>query len=250
MSAVQEVPDGSIYYWCYIQGLRHVDIAEVAAAVTLAGKQMRGKDVQNYWNGYYNSDLNSGPRKHSILDIRSSDLLVDATRKKFSEYPMNPYAGKPEVPCRWVPCSAEGKPLIRWGSGCLLRSEAECRLGCKGLAENLKGCQHIAIDIDGDHDPDNIDWDVLAFGEVMAEYTEAHMKPPNEHGKVTSMHLLYRTDRVVPTMHFPAAHIDIIGNEKNSIRYLKNKVPNGNAMMQMDDAAWQRIMDYIKSREE
>ena len=52
-----EVPQGSIYFWMYEMGLKHVDLDEIRIACYSAGKNIRDKDFQNYWNGWYRSDL-------------------------------------------------------------------------------------------------------------------------------------------------------------------------------------------------
>lgn len=246
---IAEVPTGSIYHWCYKEGLKHTDLDEVSRAVMQAGKQMRDKDVQNYWNGWYNSDLYLGENKHSILDLdrwpRSSNTFFEM---QYSEYPDHPYKDNPEIQNRWVPCSIEGRPLIKWSQGCMMKAEAQCYRGCKCLAENLKGSHHIAIDIDGDHG-DDLDMDVINFGYGMSIMTETWLKPENNEGISPSMHLLFEVDHVIPTMHFANAHIDIIGNEKNSIRYLKTKVSNGIPMLKMTDEIWNVIVDYIRRKE-
>ena len=51
-------------------------------------------------------------------------------------------------------------------------------------------------------------------------------------------------------MHFPKAHIDIIGNQVNSLRYLKTKSWNGMVPMRMTAKIWNEITDYIKIRNE
>lgn len=268
MRLIDNVPEGSIYYWCYIQGLKHIDLRDVEHAVHQASKIMRDKDVANYWAGYYNSDLyKDGESSRSILKFCQVDRSTNTFYEmKYSEYPENPFVGKPEPPNRWVPCSDAGRPLIKWGNGCLLKSEAMALSPNRKLAENLKGCQHIAIDIDGDHD-DELDYQTIIFGHHLSKRTYSMLKPvtvedvllktnkdvTNFRGNVldmtTSMHILFTTDKVIPTMHFANAHIDIIGNEKNSIRYLKNKVPNDLEMIPMTDDIWESLVDYIRERE-
>ena len=65
-----------------------------------------------------------------------------------------------------------------------------------------------------------------------------------------SFHLSFMVDRVIPTMHFPKAHIDIIGNQVNSLRYLKTKRWNGMVPMMMTAKIWNEITDYIRMRNE
>lgn len=241
---IASVPEGSIYIWCYIEGLKHSDLNDVIFELNKAGKHIRDKDIQNYWNGWYNSDLYIKGRR-SILDMdlfpRSANTFYEM---EYSEYPIHPYIGLPEVANRWVPCNKDNKPIIKWSKGCLSEFDARCYLDCEYIAENLKGCKHIAIDIDGDHDEDNIDTDVIQFGNRLAEMTLAMIKPNN-----LSMHILFEVDHVIPTMHFARAHIDIIGNKKNSLRYQKNKVSNNKDMIPMNDFIWKSIVNYIKTKE-
>lgn len=264
-----EFPDGSIYFWMYVQGLKHVPLEDIVTASDYYGRDIRDKDERNYWAGYYNSDLygSEGRARNSILSI--DDSFPRSRRSCFElewdEYPEHPYLSMPDPPNRWVPCTNEGKPLIKWGNGCLLRSEAEAYRGSKTLAENLKGCKKIVIDFDCDHDEDNIDLELVRYAYNMSLNEHALYKPKqlcsyegygwtsNEPDFVglmfPSVHVTFYSDKVIPTMHFPKAHIDIIGNQKNSIRYFKNKVWNGNVAKPMTPNIWSTIMEYIESKE-
>ena len=251
-----EVPEGSIYYWMYIQGLKHVPLREVISAVQSVGKSIRFKDEQNYWNGWYNSDLYKGSARASILDLNTYEDTKPSCSKVgldsvYSEYPKHPYIACPEPANRYVPCSKDGKPLIKWSNGCMLRSEALATRGCSSLAENLKGCQHIVVDFDGDHSSD-LDIELITFAASFSKDNHMLSKPVNDEvtGYPVSCHVTFKVDRVIPTMHFNKAHIDIIGNQRNSIRYFKNKVWNGIEEQWMTDDTWKRIMDYIKRKEE
>lgn len=251
-----EVPNDSIYLWMYIQGLKHVSYDDVEKAVLDAGKNIRKKDCQNYWNGFYRSDLYSGNPETSMFNVHVNN---EATYRmtKYSEYPEHPYKGMPEIENRWVPCNQNNKPMIKWGNGCLTRQEAKSWIGSKYLAENTKGTQHIIVDCDGDHDEGRLDMETIEFLSKYMHMTHTLYKPKmcleygygDISGLPASYHLTFFTDRVIPTMHFPAAHIDIIGNKENSLRYIKNKVWNNVDMIPMTDEIWDDIKTYIIRRE-
>ena len=63
-----------------------------------------------------------------------------------------------------------------------------------------------------------------------------------------SFHLTFAVDRVIPTMHFSKAHMDIVGNKENSLRYLKNKIWNGIEPLPMNEAIWDDIKSYVERR--
>ena len=256
-----EVPQGSIYIWMYTMGLKHVPIDELSKMIRDAGKDIREKDIQNYWNGFYRSDLylgGDGSRDITLLrpprKTPTSQFLVTP----WEEYPEHPYAGLPEIDCRWIPCNSLNKPMIRWKDRAMYREQAERFFGMRYLAENLKGTQMIVVDIDGDHG-DVLDMDAVDSMWEFHSLTHALDKPKMvceyDGGDVTdfrpaSYHLTFRVDRVVPTMHFPDAGIDIIGNRVNSLRYLKDKVHNGCEPLTMDATIWARLQDYVRQRKE
>ena len=62
------VPSDSIYFWMYRQGLKRVPINDVYWALRQAGKEIRKKDEENYWNGWYNSTLYSGAGQVSVFN--------------------------------------------------------------------------------------------------------------------------------------------------------------------------------------
>lgn len=246
----EPIPDGSIYLWMYRQGLKHVDVDKLVDALRLAGKDIRKKDMENYWNGYYNSSMYSGPGARSILDLTSYSSRENKVSCNLNDYPLNPFDGKPEPSNRFVPC-CDGKPLIRWSQGCMTKTDALAMSNCNGLAENLKGCHRIIIDFDGDHDKDKLDYGCINLGNDLACSTSAWLKPVyTDYGHMSvSLHVEFWTDRVIPTMHFPQAKIDIIGNEKNSIRYFKNKIWNGIEPAILDESTWLRIIAWCEGKE-
>lgn len=253
-----EVPSGSIYIWMYVMGLKHVPLEELEHAIRQAGKSIRPKDEQNYWNGWYRSDLYLGDGRNDVIQLRPprrppSNLFLVTP---WDEYPPHPYRGLPEIDQRWVPINQLVKPMIKWSEGCMFKDKAEDYFGCVSLAENLKGTQMIVVDVDGDHEDgrllmETIDhmWKysnithTLSKRKMICEYngyeSTADFRP-------ASFHLTFKVDRLVPTMHFPEVGLDIIGNRVNSLRYLKDKVWNGLEPLTMTPTIWTDLQEFIR----
>lgn len=259
-----DVPSGSIYFWMYNQGLKHVPLAKVLNEVRRAGKQVRDKDAENYWNGWYRSDLYHGSGADDVFMLtrdswRGKPKAPDYFSLSYNDYPLHPYLQYPEIQNRWVPCNKDNKPVIKWGNGCLSLADAKACSNQVYLAENVKGCKFIVIDCDGDHD-DKLDMQTVAFLHRYTTMTHAMFKPKlvNQYEGyedtgctvAASFHLTFKVDCLVPTMHFPYAHVDIIGNRCNSLRYLKNKEWNGLQPAAMTQETWDEIKKYIAYRKE
>lgn len=251
------LPDGSPYFWMYEQGLKHIPYAEIELAFRLAGRTIREKDTSNYWNGWYHSDLygsdfvlrgeRKAPASNSFLEMGLED------------YPLHPYLGQPEITKRWVPCNSDSKPMIKWGTGCLELVDAKAYSNQEYVGENLHGCKMIVIDCDGDH---SLPLDMDAIGSLWqwSNHTHTISKPKlvSEYEGYegtylmmpASFHLTFAVDRLIPTMHFPYASMDIIGNAGNSIRYWKNKTWNGAMPMMMTPEIWESLKSYVRRRKE
>ena len=252
-----EIPEGSLYFWCYTQGLKHADFGKLTQAVAMAGRNLRDKDVQNYWNGWYRSSLYGPQNQYDMFVLHHSNQALEFQASKLEDYPLNPYWDQPEIEERWVPCNKDNKPMIKWGNGCLSREDAEAYRQQVYLAENLKGGKLIVVDCDGDHDAE-LDLALVAFLYRFTDRTHALFKPklitdyPGYEGSnmhmPASFHLTFMTDRVIPTMHFPKAHIDIIGNRANSLRYLKNTIWNGVQPRMLTPNIWEQIQEFVERR--
>lgn len=250
MDEVIIVPEGSIYIWMYRMGLRQVPIQQIEKACMEAGVPIRSKDLRNYWNGWYKTGLyHNGDvftlKRDAMHRGSSSDRFLDIG---YEDYPEHPNLDKPDPPCRWVPCNADNKPMIKWGQGCMLKEDAEAMRGQRYLAENVRGCQFIVIDCDGDHGG-TIDSDVVVSMLKYEHMTHMLYKPALVDGVPVSFHLTFLVDRVIPTMHFPKARLDIVGNKENSLRYLKNKVWNGRPPAAMTPEIWSEIQEYVRRRD-
>ena len=121
----------------------------------------------------------------------------------------------------------------------------------------MKGTHTIVIDCDGDHE-EPWDWETIDFLWRYTDMTHSIFKTewrnPSYMGHILrvppSFHLTFKTDRVIPTMHFPYAHIDIVGNRRNSLRYWKNKKWNHREPIPMTSDLWSELKQYIKYRKE
>lgn len=251
------VPTGSIYFQCYTWGLKHTPLCEIEAACAAVGKDIRRKDYENYWRGWQNSDLSTGSR--NIFGIRNEVATPynDFVMKDWEDYPRHPYAGLPDIIDKWVPCNAENKPMVKWSEQRMSLIDASCFPGAVYLGENMHGCQTIVLDCDGDHEMP-IDLRTVAFMRELGKGTHILDKPKRieeyegyEDSGIAvpaSFHLTFKVDRIVPTMHFPWCHIDVVGNEKNSLRYIKNKIWNGQEPALMTNEVWQQLKEYVKRR--
>ena len=253
-------PGESIYFWMYRQGLRQRPLEKVTIDLMMNGHTIRPKDLRNYWNGWYRRKLGVS----TTID-QPMRWLHKQGPMRWSEYPMHPFRGKPEYQNCFVPCSAENKPLVKWSRGTMSLADAKAWPGSVYLAENMRGAQRIVIDIDGDHG-DGLDLDIIRFFDRYRGITCCHEKREIvfdwfcDHSDgwagdlhtaelPVSYHLTFGVDRVVPTMHFSKAHVDIIGNARNSLRYFKDKRYNGLPPLMMTPEIWEEITDFIGEME-
>ena len=252
-----ELPEGSVYFWMYTQGLKHVPLSDIEDAARAAGRELRPKDIQNYWNGWYRSDLyqRDGDSVWTIKARREKS----AGPLELKDYPFMPADYQHIMQDnRWVPCNRDNKPMIKWGSGCLSLVDAMAYPGQTYLAENNKGCARIIIDCDGDHG-ERLDLETILFlgrliGETHCLYKDRMVTEYEGYEGIgielpASFHLSFKVERIIPTMHFPKAGIDIIGNKENSLRYIKRKLYNGEPMRRMTAELWSEIIGYARRRE-
>ncbi len=139
------------------------------------------------------------------------------------------------------------------------RADAQAYFGSVYLGENMKDLHHIVIDCDGDHN--GLHLETIKFLYKYREMTHCLSKPKQlwEYGEelpqdadpwmTASFHLTFMTDRWIPTMHFPKAHIDIVGNHNNSLRYWKNKTWNHRAPLQLTEEIWNDIRQFVERSE-
>ena len=258
-----EVPNDSIYYWMYTNGLRHVPLVDIELACRMAGKDIRQKDYENYWNGWYRSTLyTKGDDGEDIWMLRRKERASSLSYfdLAYEDYEDNPLAGLPNIGNRYVPCNRFNKPIIPWKDGCWTLAAARCHPRAEYLAENLKGTNLIVFDCDGDHDPSKLDGETIAFFSRYREMTHCLSKQKRiceyEGYEKTGMqepasyHLTFVTGKIIPTKHFLTAHVDLLGNMKNQLRYFKTKEWNGLQPAPMTPEIWEEIKRYLKRREE
>lgn len=242
-------PGESIYLWMYKQGVSGTNMNYLLEQLRLNNKPIRQKDIENYMRGLSNH------KSSSMFNVRTNDYYGMG----YSDYPEHPNLIGPDITKRWVPCSASGMPLIKWSEGCMSKIDAMCMLNSKSLAENLRATRMIVIDCDGDHAEGMLDFDTIRFLSKYMTKTHCLMKPktteqygldvPKELRNIpASFHLTFYVTKIIPTMHFPHCHIDIVGNRANSLRYLKNKVWNNLPPIQMTDEIWDDIKGFIQER--
>ena len=253
-------PSGSIYLWMYRQGLQGRPLDEVVTDCMLGGRDIRPKDLRNYWNGWYKRRLR-GADPMAALGV---DPCAPMGPLNYSDYPDHPFLGKPEFTACFVPCNGDNRPMVKWSLGTMSLADAMAWPGCRYIAENMLGAQRIVIDVDGDHGGD-LDLETVRFFDRFRYRTCCHEKPDivfdwyvENQGECcvdlhtaelpTSYHLTFGVTKVIPTMHFPRAHVDVIGNKRNSLRYFKNKKYNGLPPLMMSEEIWDEIFDWIERR--
>lgn len=257
VSRMYTLPDGSLYFWFYEMGLKHVPWSDVVSAVHAAGRQIRMKDRSNYWNGWNNaapSSYDSDPylirdRRELVTPVRSFATM------RYEDYPEGIELWQRTD--RWVPIDENIKPLVKWSEVRMGIDEARATPGCVYVSENLKGTNLIVIDCDGDHGS-SLDLDTVKFLRRWSNHTHCMDKPKlvceyegYEDSGLTipaSFHLMFKTDRVIPTMHFTHCHIDVLGNKTNVLRCRKNKIWNRIQPAEMTSEIWEELKQYVESK--
>lgn len=244
---IDPVPEGSIYFWMYTQGLRGCDPVEVAGVLEQAGKAIRGKDWVNFWNGRNNHEgylPNTTTKKLFEFGTGTTSNSRKYFKRDFGMYPDLTTAPDMVVD-RWVPTDGHGRPLCSWKDKAMSMADAMNSPGRVYLSENNLDCHRVIFDIDGDHGQ-HIDAPLLKHMDKYRSLTRCITRPGDY---VVSYHLEFICDRVIPTMHFPSAHVDILGNEKNVLRCLKNKESNHLSAIPMTIDIWNDIREYIQFKE-
>ena len=232
--------DESIYLSMFTWGLKQIPIEDIERECQSVGKDIRKKDYENYWRGYSQSNTHRDPK--SVLKIQHEVKTV--LDKSLDEFKVNTY---PQPRERWVPCGESNKPLIKWTQVKLYKAdEVLMHPDCFYVAEQLKHSHVIVLDIDADHG-NSIDEDTLKFFKKYRDITHCLYKESYD-GVPKSYHLTFATDRIIPTVHCPWCHVDILGNENNQLRYRKNKVRNGRSPMPLTNEIWDDIRTYLKGR--
>jgi hypothetical protein len=233
----------SPYFAMYTTGLMGVNDIELSDHLDYLHIPYRKKDWDNYHNGIAKRGINS---THGILHLQEPSEVKAPIEYDFSEFEHQDWWGTDR---RWFPCNDEGIPLIKWGYAedytPELYTEAEAKaLSHTGLVgQNLYMQPFIVLDIDGvGHGV--CDEQVIEFGNKYRDLTEM-WEDPNKPG---AFHLYFVTDKIVPTMHFAHAKLDLLGNRCNQVCYKKAKVSNKQTRLEFNAKIWNDIQSYVQER--
>lgn len=241
----------SPYLACYSMGLSGHDLQEVINFFASIGITLRLKDVQNWENGHFKYSIEKMENNRSVNYQRNHERIK--TSQSFvhlDQFPTFPQ-GWNGCEQRFFPCTKENKPKSKWGyaqgfTPQLMTRASAIALSDDGLiGQNMIYQPFIVVDIDG-NGHGAFDLDVITFGNKYRDRTLC-MEDPAKPG---SFHLYFKTNRIIPTYHFPWAKLDFMGNANNYAVYLKRKVSNGLPMTELTQYVWQDIMNYQARRQE
>lgn len=160
---------------------------------------------------------------------------------------------------RFFACSKNNTPLTRWGyvapdpitntsffdPNLLPLTDATCLSPVRWVGQNTYLQPFVVLDVDGvGHGC--VDTDTIRFGEQFKNKTLTYEDPT----KPGSFHLYFKTNRLIPTQHFPHAKLDLIGNNTNAAVYFKNKVSNHKPMLDLNAYIYNEIQKYQQSRKD
>lgn len=262
MPLVEPVPAGSIYVWCYKQGLRGVSWEDILSAISVYGIQPRQKDYRNWLEGsrkHLGTEYKLEARGLDALAIGPSSTVEDPRIiPDLDSYQLLNCDSQGYEKTRWIPCGKDSRPLTTWSAVRCTLDEARFWPGACYLAENLKGCRWIVLDFDIDHDKQNLDWELRTFGmDLLRRYPTQALYKPDWMG----FHLAYWTDKDIRTKHLPHVNIDICGNSPTAIvpstgkvtsgqvRYFKKKESNKADVGLLTDELWRELQEYSLSRD-
>lgn len=240
---------GSPYFGMYWAGYYGVPIEECIAKCNRNGIPLRAKDMRSYQDGVFQNRM--GPIiRETGMSMRDVQIGVKFEDTKLEDYPRLP-VGWHGTERRFFPCTAENKPMKKWGWSreytpeLFTKADAKALSPCGWVGQNLLYQRFVVMDIDGrGHGCD--DEQVIEFGNLFKNETFT-MEDPAKPG---SFHLYFEVDRLLPTRHFPWAKLDFAGNAVNQAVYLKNKKPNGLPLLKMTEEVWQMMLAYEQARKE
>ena len=221
--------DESWYFACYRAGLQGVTLLELTTAAANVGKELRQKDLDQFFRGQQKNDPFNIPGESAPKVLLSLD-----------EYPY--LSGSWDPTDRYIPAIDPGHVLAKWGTQRHTKEEALSYRGVQLLGENLKGCHFIVIDVDGDH-TEVPDMKVINYWESWIFRTKSLIKYDDD-GIPVSFHLEFACDRMIPTMHFNK--VDLLGNANNQARWLKpNKIDNCLPRADVSEV-WKDLNRYVQ----
>lgn len=242
---------GSPYFDMFACGYYGVLLEDCLAKCQRNAIPVRMKDVEAWEDGFFKHEMESFG--HSSTPPRrqtTTEAGIPVEEAKLEDFPLLPQGWK-GTRKRFFPCSADNKPLQKWGwtadftPNLYLQKDAKALSPVGWVGQNMLYQPFIVIDIDGAGHGEE-DALTIEFGRMFENYTmkmEATEKPG-------SFHLYFETNRLLPVQHYPHAKIDFMGNAVNAAVYLKNKVTNGVKMAPLTEEVWKLLQEYQRSRKE
>ena len=245
-------PNESPYIAMYHAGRIGYTIEEVSNYCNLIGIPLRVKDIENWQAGYFERTLKRNPFNPRLtFQYRTSKpkaVQILTSNLEDFECLSDDWCGTPK---RFFPCSADNRPLMKWGwkegvnPGLLDKASAKALSPCGWIGQNLLAQPFIVIDIDGvGHGTQ--DMQVINWGNQWKNETLCYENP----AKPGSFHLYFTTNRIIPTAHFPYAKLDFLGNAMNTAVYFKNKQSNRLPTAELDSCIWNSLKAYLQSRKD
>lgn len=243
----EEFNSGSPYMGMYRAGLAGVPLQDIVEKCRRNGIALRKKDIVNYNNGCFSRTMND-MAKTTGFSKEELEVGISFEKMKLADFPMLPIGWK-ATEKRFFPCTSDNKPMQKWGWSrdytpeLYSLADARALSPCGWVGQNLLYQDFVVLDIDGrGHGCD--DEEVIEFGNQFRDKTMV-LEDPSKPG---SFHLYFKTDRLIPTKHFPWSKLDFVGNALNSAVYLKNKKWNGIPMARFEEETWRKMMEYQQKR--
>lgn len=239
---------GSPYHAMYRCGLYGVPLEDCVEKCNRNGIALRPKDLRAYNDGVFKRGVGTVVQNGELVNVANIQPGIPFEQMKLEDFPKMP-VGWEGTERRFFPCTADNKPMQKWGWSknytpeLYTRADAKALSPCGWVGQNMLYQKFIVFDIDGrGHGAD--DEQVIAFGELFKTDTFCTEDPM----KLGSFHLYFKTDRLIPVRHFPWAKLDLMGNAVNAAVYFKNKKWNGVPMMQLTEEIWQMMLAYQQGR--
>ena len=260
-------PGESPYFGMFNAGRVGYTIEEVTAHCTRMGIPLRAKDIQAWQDGAFKNQVSQAMFEQKLAEKRTSVLNPVVPMSYPTNLPSLRLMNQPDfdtlrledlplLPRNWrgcerrfFPCTAQNKPMQRWGwtenfqPALMLRRDAEILSPCHWVGQNMLYQPFVVFDIDGvGHG--GLDEEVIRFGSRFRNITMT-LEDPRKPG---SFHLYFTTDRLVPVKHFPWAKLDLMGNAVNAAVYFKNKISNQIPPAMLSSDIWNAMQAYQQSR--
>lgn len=242
----------SPYFSMFRAGINGIALEDVTDHCASLGIPIREKDVRAWQDGKSKRDFSEFRQRGglNLPTVPVSALSVAKRDMKLTDF--DKYEPDYVAPAkRWFPCTADNKPMQKWGYKdnytpvLYTRETAQALAPTNYVGQNMLGQRYIVIDIDGVGHGDT-DEKVIAFGNKYRDKTEVWENP----AKPGSFHLYFWTDRKLPVIHAPYAKLDFMGNAVNAAVYTKNKQPNNVPRAFLTEEIWEDLKEYLNSRRE